>query len=346
MVPGVAENGVHQPNSVNAAEFQTFQATFCGVDPISLHPAPSPIEGSQSTVAWSMFVANAVTIDTLAGPFELRAGVPGERSAVSLPMRARDVEYSLRAALPKQRLAMIDLVQKWGTLRPEWLTDREQLIQALMRGLDGGRLVVTALSDGGASSDGGNDRAWAAYSAFQARVGREFQVAMRSHRLVPRERVASAREQTDLDVVPATEAVNVIVSVAKTKSGGNLDATLTTLLENVVDMRSPPNADGFVLLRAPISHAARYVAPEDVITPSKLKKLKQTEWIEIHVVDEDGNPWSGSYELMPPQDDKQRGTMDELGIIRVDNILGGACEFDLPDLSTDSFGPGSVKKKA
>jgi hypothetical protein len=75
----------------------------------------------------------------------------------------------------------------------------------------------------------------------------------------------------------------VITRLAKTAGVGPWQAAAATIAKHFVDFRSPPKSTGFMLLRAPMSYAERITPPEDVITPAKLKKLKE-EREENHTV--------------------------------------------------------------
>lgn len=226
--------------------------------------------------------AQALLIHIPAGTFELHKAQPGGAQPLSIATPLRHVESALRGALWSQKLAMIELVGP-GRMTLSMLNDAEALISELLLALELGRLELKPPSDG-KPQGGGDDAVWAAYTNFQTHVGREFTVAARSHRLVPRERVESVKRERDYDVVPAAEAVSIVGNAAKAKASRATSSHLTLLLEKICDLRAPVNHDGFVLLRAPVSQAARYVAPEDVITPAKLKemisrRLRDPRWL-------------------------------------------------------------------
>lgn len=289
--------------------------------------------------------ADPLLLNLPSGTFELRKPrLDGGAQTPTRPAPLRHVESGLRSALWSKRRAMIELLGP-GHATALMLNDPEALIRALLQALEMGRLELAPPNEGKPEGSA-DDAAWAAYSAFQAQIGREFTVAARSHRLVPRERVGAVQSERDYDVVPASEATSIVATVGKTKASGSLSAHMKVLLASICDMRAPSKQEGFVLLRAPITQAARYVAPEDVITPAKLKKLAEKDWIEIELVDEQGNPWTGPYELLLPGGEVQRGTVGEDGIVRVENIRSGACNFSLPELDAGCWGPGAAPRKA
>ena len=274
-----------------------------------------------------------VVLDTIHGKLELRRPrSPLDQNKVSLSMCEGAIERALYDALAwGNPLGVMNLSDKDGFVRIRVFTPPKDIVAGLMAALHAGRLVVGVADEG--IEDGVEGAAWSAYHVFQARFGKEFNVAMRRHRLAGRDQVASIRQAEDFDVVPALEAAAVVTRMATSAGAGPWQSAAATLTKSIVDMQSSPGQSGFMLLRAPASHAARIVAPEDVITPSKLRKLAATDWIEIQVVDEEDNPWLGLYELVPPQDEKQKGSGG--GTIRVNNILPGSCDFDLPRLSAE-----------
>jgi hypothetical protein len=63
-------------------------------------------------------------------------------------------------------------------------------------------------------------------------------------------------------------------------------------------------------------------------------------WIEIVLVDEDGNPVVGErYRVTLSDDTVADGTLDQNGFARVDPIPQGNCKITFPDLDKDSWEP-------
>ena len=218
------------------------------------------------------------------GTFELRkASLLGHAQSPSITAPRSHIESGLRSALWSQRMAMVELLGP-GRVTPSMLTDPDALIRQLLLAVEMGGLELALPNDGQREATA-DDLAWNAFLAFQAQVGREFTVAARSHRLVPRERVDAVKREREYDVVAAPEATAIVGTVAKSKASGSLAPHLKTLLASICDMRGPSNQNGFVLLRAPATQAARYVAPEDVITPAKLRELKREKERGTHELD-------------------------------------------------------------
>lgn len=289
--------------------------------------------------------ADALLLKIPGGTFELRKPqTVGGAPARSITTPLRHVESGLRTALWSQRLAMIDLLGP-GRVTLSMLNDPEAIISELLMALEMGRLELAPPNEGKAVGSA-EDAAWAAYLAFQAQVGREFTVAARSHRLVPRERVDSVKREREYDMVPAAEAATIVGNAAKTKAAGALSTHIKVLLESLCDMRTASNKEGFVLLRAPVTLAARYVAPEDVITPAKLKELAESHWVEVWLECNDGQPWMGRYKIQLPNGNEVEGQTDEKGMLRIDHIPAGSCTFMLPGMAPECWGgPASPKGK-
>lgn len=276
-----------------------------------------------------------VNLKLMSGAFQLRRWrSPNDRNAASLDMDRREIESLLFEEAGKQRFEMVGLVQNHAAFHLACMSDSNALVAAVMRTLHEGYLAIAPPADSDTRGNA-NDPAWAAFKKFQSRIGREFQVSMRSHRLVPREQVEAIRQEGDFDVVAAGEAASIVASVAKTKGGGQLDSSLKLVLENVVDLNTPAAKSGFVLLRAPVSHATRYVPVEDIITPAKLKKLRDSHWIEVVIQTETGEPWVGKYSIKLPDGRDVQGITDKDGKIRIESIEAGNCRLSLPGLSSE-----------
>jgi type VI secretion system secreted protein VgrG len=69
------------------------------------------------------------------------------------------------------------------------------------------------------------------------------------------------------------------------------------------------------------------------------EKAKKPSWIEIVMVDEDGNPVPGeAYSItLPDGETVAEGTLDDKGFARVDGIDPGTCQITFPDLDQDAW---------
>ncbi len=72
------------------------------------------------------------------------------------------------------------------------------------------------------------------------------------------------------------------------------------------------------------------------------KRISQNRkhWIEIALVDEDGNPVPDvAYKIRLPDGTEQTGNLDSRGLARIDGILPGTCRVSFPDLDKGSWKP-------
>lgn len=74
--------------------------------------------------------------------------------------------------------------------------------------------------------------------------------------------------------------------------------------------------------------------------PSSEENKEKKHWIEIELVDEDGNPVPGEeYAITLPDGSVSSGTLDERGFARVDGIDPGSCKVTFPNLDKDAWEP-------
>ena len=171
----------------------------------------------------------SVNLDTVFGRLELRRKHSAtEGNKVPLPMCESHIERALLAALACGAPSAWRLARKEGFVALSLNVGAEEIVAGLMRALRSGWLVAAAPGDGG-NRDDKSAAVWAAYDTLQARFGKEFRVAMRTHRIVGQEAVASVREAEDYDVVPAAEAAALIVRMAVSAGAGRWQAAATTL---------------------------------------------------------------------------------------------------------------------
>jgi hypothetical protein len=95
------------------------------------------------------------------------------------------------------------------------------------------------------------------------------------------------------------------------------------------DGRTPVSQpDGLVLLRwAPGPSFAPKTDDGPAITPSQMKGMFQKDWIEIEVVDQDGEPYPTHYRLDLPSSDIREDELDENGCVNVSGIASGTCKL-------------------
>lgn len=295
--------------------------------------------------------SQTVTLETIFGVLELRPRRgPSDENKVPVAMCEGSVERALQDALAwGNALAVLNLARDGGFIRLAFGIDDEEVVTGLMDALRGGQLVVAAAGMTGTADDH-ESVVWAAYYAFASRFGKEFNLALRRHRIVAREQVADIRQANDYDVVSATEAAAVVVGLSKSAGVGPWQAAATILAKHIVDMRSPPGSGGFMLLREPASQAERIVSPEDVITPAKLKKLKQEKEavfeIEIERRYHDDSAVHGAKFTLVFEGGMQiNGVLDSAGKATVKGVPNEAAEVSFsPDVRSYEIMKGKKNK--
>jgi type VI secretion system secreted protein VgrG len=94
----------------------------------------------------------------------------------------------------------------------------------------------------------------------------------------------------------------------------------------------------------PASMALAALAPRvtsPTHNPDSPENQDKTHWVEIKLVDEDGNPVPGeTYQItLPDGSTIADGTLDEKGFARVDHIDPGTCKVTFPNLDKDAWEP-------
>ena len=79
-------------------------------------------------------------------------------------------------------------------------------------------------------------------------------------------------------------------------------------------------------------------APKSDAAPGDQPK-KKDHWIEVQLVDEAGKGVAGEvYEIKVPEEQEPRkGTLDEKGLVRIENIAQGDCKISFPNLDQHAW---------
>ena len=65
---------------------------------------------------------------------------------------------------------------------------------------------------------------------------------------------------------------------------------------------------------------------------------EETSFIEIKLVDEEGNPVPGEkYEVLLPDGTIAKGTLSNIGVAKIDNFKPGDCKVSFPNLCKDAW---------
>ena len=82
-------------------------------------------------------------------------------------------------------------------------------------------------------------------------------------------------------------------------------------------------------------NGAKGSAPDE--PPKPVQPCGQT-WIEIELVDEEGQPVPGTkYKITTPDGQVKQGQLNSQGVARVDSINPGNCTITFPELDKDAW---------
>ncbi len=210
--------------------------------------------------------------------------------------------------------------------------DDSQLLTLLRRELGAANVALLREGHGVLATDS---------TAEQRRLVREIEAAVGDrlmfdgaiYRLVADADLAKLPDRNSYEVVLHEEAKDILGALAE-KAGSPRRAELLrkAMGKLTPDWRPPLSANGLVLLRRrPAAEIAESLEP--ALTPSQIKKLAgKTEWIEIEVVDELGNPYRGPYRIERPDGTVAKGRFDDEDVWGDYDIDPGKCKLTLPEI--------------
>ncbi len=152
----------------------------------------------------------------------------------------------------------------------------------------------------------------------------------RQYKLVVADDLARLANRDRYEVVSQSNALEVLDELAK---GSPASAELLRKVKEKIgkDWRPPfSQPEGVVLMRRipdPV-----YVSMADAgpaMTPSQIQALRQKDWIEIEVVDQDGEPYPTHYQLELAGSDVREGDLGEDGCVNISGIESGSCKLVL-----------------
>src|SRR5262249_35905861 len=104
----------------------------------------------------------------------------------------------------------------------------------------------------------------------------------------------------------------------------------------VCSMQLPDSADMLSIRESQMNKMAEETASEQMIQPCDNTRT----WIEIRLIDKDGDPVPGErYRLRLPDYAIMEGVLDEEGKARYDGILPGTCLVQFPGLDAKEWRP-------
>jgi hypothetical protein len=163
----------------------------------------------------------------------------------------------------------------------------------------------------------------------------------RQYKLVVDESLAKLPGRDSYQVARQDEARQVLDGLAKQPG---TPADLHTLMGEAreaisTDWRPPLQPDGLVLLRKIVTLQASAPDTGPALTPSQLKKLTtKTDWIEVEVVDQDGEPYTGGYRLELANGTANEASFNEEGFFGDYDLDTGNCHLFLVDRKTPKGG--------
>ena len=142
-----------------------------------------------------------------------------------------------------------------------------------------------------------------------------------------------APNRNSYEVVSREEAAVILRAIVAESPGS---ARLAAALENVVaklspDWRPPGTPKGIVLLRRTVGPRVASATNAPAITPSQMRAMMDSSWIEVEFVDEEGEPVDVAYHLELSDGSIDDGESDE-GLLAKPRTKPGTCKLTLPKL--------------
>jgi hypothetical protein len=174
---------------------------------------------------------------------------------------------------------------------------------------------------------------------IEAKSRKRLNYGGRLYRLAVGLQLGRLPDRESYEVVRRQDAVAVLSGLAQ--QGGAAGADLGKLLGEAgamltQDWRPPFSPDGLVLLRRVSERRAPTADLGPALTPSQIRKLSKKDWIEIEVVDQDGEPLSWHYQLELADQDVREGELDDDGFVGVYEIESGSCKLVLGEVKVAS----------
>ena len=171
--------------------------------------------------------------------------------------------------------------------------------------------------------------------AIEAAARGRLSYAGRQYRLVADADLSKLPDRDSYEVVRRDDAAQILAGIAR--QGGVETGELAKVLGQAqgklsADWRPPLAPDGLILLRRIVVARAPTNDTGPAITPSQLKKLvTKADWIEIEVVDQDGEPYAGPYHLELPDATSSDGDFDAEGFFGNYALDPGTCQLVLTE---------------
>lgn len=153
----------------------------------------------------------------------------------------------------------------------------------------------------------------------------------RRYRLLADVDLSRLPDRDGYEVVSRADAVRILAGLAALPTGAAELASLLTEAKGKLsaDWRAPLAPDGLVLLRRIVVAQAVNPVVEPPMTPSQMKALLESDWIEIEVVDDEDELYAGPFRLVLPDDRKVESAFDGKDFFSKHDIASGSCKLVL-----------------
>jgi len=214
-------------------------------------------------------------------------------------------------------------------------TDDQQLLFMIRQAIADSRLIAFRKSDGAGKTTSETVERRRLVRQIEQQTRGRLNFSGRQYKLVVDVDLGKVPGRDNYEVVGREDARRVLGGLAKQSgTAGDLVGWLTSAIEKLTpDWRPPRQPDGLILLRRIKAQVAPIDSAEPALTPSQLKKLaRKTDWIEVEVVDQDGEPYTGQpYHFELPDATSSDGNFNEEGFLGNYELDPGHCKLTLTD---------------
>jgi len=156
----------------------------------------------------------------------------------------------------------------------------------------------------------------------------------RQYKLVAGDDLDGTDDRNSYEVVAREDAQRTLDRMAKEPGiAAELAALLGKARDQLTrDWRPPLAPNGLILLRRSAVNRSYSSDSGPALTPSQMRKLAAKDWIEIEVVDQDGEPYSTHYRLELADQSVREGELDDEGSVGVYEIESGNCKVVLGEV--------------
>jgi hypothetical protein len=168
----------------------------------------------------------------------------------------------------------------------------------------------------------------------------------RQYKLVAGDDLDGTDDRNSYEVVPRADATRVLDHMGKEPGiAADLAALLGKARDQLTrDWRPPLAPDGLILLRRSAVNRSYSSDSGPALTPSQMRKLASKDWIEIEVVDQDGEPYSPHYRLELADQSVREGELDDEGSVGVYEIESGNCKVVLGEVKQAEAAEAAAKE--